>query len=97
MQATKPGIEPENDQQRNSRTSVNGRCVFLSVKTGSVKFLSLSIRLSRSFLRLTETSCFVNLRFLAFGSSEKDDSCNKPSLSSSFVVSSFVRRHIIHF
>ena len=38
------------------------------------------IRLSLSYLRLTEASCFVNLRFFAFGSSEKDDPCNKPSL-----------------
>ena len=42
--------------------------------------LQMSIRLSRGFLRLTEASCFVNLRFLAFGSSEKDDPCNEPSL-----------------
>ena len=42
--------------------------------------LQMSIRLSRGFLRLTEASCFVNLRFLAFGISEKDDSCNEPSL-----------------
>ena len=47
----------------------------------------MSIRLSQGYLRLTEASCFVNLRFLAFGSSEKDDPCNKPSLESS---SSFV-------
>ena len=36
----------------------------------------MSIRLSQDYLRLTEASCFVNLRFLAFGSSEKDDPCN---------------------
>ena len=42
--------------------------------------LQMSIRLSRDFLRLTEASCFVNLCFLAFGSSEKDDSCNELSL-----------------
>ena len=35
-------VEPEKDRQRNPRTSVNGRCVFLSLKTGSVKFLRLS-------------------------------------------------------
>ena len=35
-------VEPENDRRRNARTSVNGRCVFLSLKTGSVKFLRLS-------------------------------------------------------
>ena len=35
-------MEPENDRRRNARTSVNGRCVFLSLKTGSVKFLRLS-------------------------------------------------------
>ena len=29
-------VEPENDRRRNARTSVNGRCVFLSLKTGSV-------------------------------------------------------------
>ena len=50
----------------------------------------MSIRLSQGYLRLAEASCFVNLCFLAFGSSEKDDPCNKPSLESSFVVSSFV-------
>ena len=50
----------------------------------------MSIKLSQGYLRLTEASRFVNLRFLAFGSSEKDDLCNKPSLWSSFVVSSFV-------
>ena len=50
----------------------------------------MSIRLSRGYLRLTEASCFVNLCFLAFGSFEKDDPSNKPSLLSSFVVSSFV-------
>ena len=50
----------------------------------------MSIRLSQGYLRSTKASCFVNLRFLAFGSSKKDDPCNKPSLSSSFVVSSFV-------
>ena len=33
---------------------------------------------------------FVNLRFLAFGSSEKDDPCNELSLLSSFIASSFV-------
>ena len=61
---------------------MNGQCMFLSFKTGSVKFLSfqMSIRLSQGFLRLTEASRFVNLRFLAFGSSEKDDPCNEPSL-----------------
>ena len=46
---------------------MNGRYVFLSLKTGSVKFLRLSN---------------VDLRFLAFRSSEKDDPCNKPSLYS---------------
>ena len=40
----------------------------------------MSIRLSQGYLRLTEASCFVNLRFLAFGSSEKDDPCNELSL-----------------
>ena len=35
-------VEPENDRRRNARTSVNRRCVFLSLKTGSVKFLGLS-------------------------------------------------------
>ena len=49
----------------------------------------MSIRLSQGYLRSTEASCFVNLCFLAFGSSKKDDPCNKPSLSSSFVVQRF--------
>ena len=40
----------------------------------------MSIRLSQGYLRLAEASCFVNLHFLAFGSSEKDDPSNKPSL-----------------
>ena len=40
----------------------------------------MSIRLSQGYLGLAEASCFVNLRFLVFGSSEKDDPCNKPSL-----------------
>ena len=72
-------MEPKNEQRRNARTSVNGQCVFLSLKTGSVKFLSfqMSIRLSQGFLWLTEASCFVNLCILAFRSSEKDDPCNK--------------------
>ena len=35
-------VEPENDRRRNARTSVNRRCVFQSLKTGSVKFLRLS-------------------------------------------------------
>ena len=35
-------VEPENDRQMDVRTSVNGRCVSLSLKTGSVKFLRLS-------------------------------------------------------
>ena len=35
-------VKPENDRRRNGRTSVNGRYVFLSLKTGSVKFLRLS-------------------------------------------------------
>ena len=35
-------VEPENDWRRNARTSVNGQCVFLSLKTGSGKFLRLS-------------------------------------------------------
>ena len=62
---------------------MNGRCMFLSLKTGSVKFLGfqMSIRLSQGYLRLTEASCFVNLCFLAFGSSEEDDPCNELSLS----------------
>ena len=47
----------------------------------------MSIRLSQGYLRLTEASRFVNLHFLTFGSSKKDDPCNKPSLWSSFVVS----------
>ena len=68
-------VEPENDWRRKARTSVNGWSVFLSLKTGSVKFLRLSN---------------VDLRFLAFRSSEKDDPCNKPSLYSYFVASSFV-------
>ena len=33
----------------------------------------MSIRLSQGYLRLSEASCFLNLHFLAFGSSEKDD------------------------
>ena len=40
-----------------------------------VSELQMSIRLSQGFLRLTEASCYVNLRFLAFGSAEKDDPC----------------------
>ena len=84
-------IEPENDRRRNASISVNGWYVFLSLKTGSIKFLSfqMPIRLSQGFLSLTEASCFVNLCFVAFGSSEKDP-CNKLSLQSSFIVSSFV-------
>ena len=35
-------VEPENDRRMNARTSVNGRCMFLSFKTGSVKYLRLS-------------------------------------------------------
>ena len=35
-------VEPEKDRRRNPRNSVKGRCVFLSMKTGSVKFLRLS-------------------------------------------------------
>ena len=42
--------------------------------------LQISTRLSQGLLRLTESSCFVNLCLLAFGSSEKDDACNKLSL-----------------
>ena len=38
------------------------------------------IRLSQGFLRLTKALCFVNLCFLAFGSSEKDDPGNELSL-----------------
>ena len=60
-------VEPENDRQRKARNSVNGQCVFLSLKTGTVKFLRLSN---------------VDLCFLAFRSSKKDDLCNKPSLYS---------------
>ena len=41
--------------------------------------LQVSIKLSHGFLRLTEASCCVNLGFLAFGSSEKDDPCTEPS------------------
>ena len=37
----------------------------------------MSTRLSQGFLRLTEASCFVNLHFSVFGSSEKDDPCNE--------------------
>ena len=40
----------------------------------------MSIRLSQGYMKLTEASCFVNLHFLEFGSSKKDDPCNKPSL-----------------
>ena len=64
-------VEPENDWLRKARTSVNGRCMFLSLKTGSVKFLRLSN---------------VDLRFLAFRSPEKDDPCNKSSLYSYFIA-----------
>ena len=35
-------VDPENDRRRSAKTSVNRRCVFLSLKTGSVKFLRLS-------------------------------------------------------
>ena len=45
--------------------------------------------LSRVTLRLTEVSCFVSLHFLAFGTSEKDYPCNRLSLHSFIVVSSF--------
>ena len=75
-------VEPENDRQRNARTSVNGRCVFLSLKTSSVKFLRLS-NVDKIVSGLSEVDrgfTFVNLRFMAFGSSEKDDPCNEPSL-----------------
>ena len=82
------------DQQRNARTSVNGWRVFLSFPTSSVKFLSFKrqvrLSLNRVSLRLTEVSSFVNLCFLAFGSSEKDSPCNKLYLYSFIIVSSFV-------
>ena len=50
---------------------MNGRCVFPNLKTGSAKFLRLSnvdkIVLGL-YLRLTEASCFVKLRFLVSSS-----------------------------
>ena len=35
-------VEPEHDKRQNIRTFVNGWCVFLNLKTGSVKFQRLS-------------------------------------------------------
>ena len=75
-------VEPENDQRRNARTSVNRWYVFLSLKTSSVKFLRLS-NVDMIVSGLSEVDrglMFCDLRFLAFGSSKKDDPCNEPSL-----------------
>ena len=61
-------VEPENDWRRNSRTSVNGRCVFPSLKTGSVKFLRLS-NVDKIVLGLSEVDrgfMFCEASFLGF-------------------------------
>ena len=63
--------------------------MFLSLKTGGVKFLRLS-NVDKIVSGISEADRGFMLRFLAFGSSEKDDPRNKPSLYSSFVVTSFV-------
>ena len=50
---------------------MNGRCVFLSLKTSRVKFPRLSNvdKIVSGLSEVDEASCFVNLRFLVFGSS----------------------------
>ena len=71
MQETKPG-RTRAQPVKEASTSVNGRCMFLSLKTGSVKFLRLS-NIDKIVLGLSEVERgFMNLGFLAFGSSEKD-------------------------
>ena len=81
MQATKSGRTRERQAKEFQDFCEQTVCVSeLENWQCEVSELQMSIRLSRGFLRLTEASCFVNLRFLAFGSSEKEDSCNEPSL-----------------
>ena len=82
MQATKSGRTRERQAKEFQDFCERAVCVSeLENCQCEVSELQMSIRLSRGFLRLTEASCqLVNLRFLAYGSSEKDDSCNKPSL-----------------
>ena len=63
------------------RTSVNRRHVFLSLKTGSVKFLRLSnVDKIVSGLSEVDRGFMFCESFLGVRSSEKDDPCNKPSL-----------------
>ena len=59
---------------------MGGVCFKLDNGQCEVPDHQMLVRLSQGFLRLTEASCFVNLCILVFGSSEKYDPCNKPSL-----------------
>ena len=80
MQETKPGRTGERPAKECQDFCERVVCVSeVENWQCEVPELQMSIRLSRGFLRLT-ADVFVNLRFLAFGSSEKDDSCNEPSL-----------------
>ena len=82
MQATKPGRTRERLAKEFQDFCEWTVCVSeLENQQCGVPELQMSIRLSQGYLRLTEASCFVNLCFLAFGSSEEDDPCNKLSLS----------------
>jgi len=86
------------DQRRNARTSFFEYVVCVSELANwqcEVPELQMSIRLSKGFLRSTKASSFVNLHFLAFGRSEKENPCNELSFWNSFIVSGFVLRHII--
>ena len=81
MQATKPGRTRER-LAKEFQDFCEWTMCFSELENWQceVPELQMSIRLSQGFLRLTEASCFENVHFLAFGSSEKDDFCNKLSL-----------------
>ena len=90
MQKTKLGRTRERTSEgmpeRNARTPVNElanwHCEVLELQMSSKIVLG-------SLWWLTEFSSFMNLRFLAFGSSEKDYPCNELSLYSFIIVSNF--------
>ena len=57
-------VEPERDQRRNVRTSVNEQCVFMSLKTGSVKFLSFQMCLVSGLSEVDRDFMFCESLFL---------------------------------
>ena len=87
------------DQRRNAKTSVNGRCVFLSLPIGSVKLLSFKCQLKLSeghwgCQRFQALWIFVSWRLEAWR--KIIPACNELSLYSFIILSSFAWCHIIY-